>query len=106
MHYGYPSDFAYAKPLSTAASALIIDEPAAPMTAKNPVIRIGTLYPVDIRTVVTQCDKLEIKDPTLIFPYPTNTNRISSLEFPVQSWLWPIVLIKNKYRVFWSRGAS
>jgi len=84
-------------PLSTAASAFKIEDPAAPITAKR-TVSTKFLDAKDGRgelTIVAESHKLDVKDTTLVLPNSANTHGISLGEIPVKSRLGSVGLVED-----------
>ena len=86
-------------PLSTAASAFSMDDPAAPITAVgNRVSTCSRELDVvrgEALTVVAQGGKLEIKDAALVLAHAADADGVAVAEIAVQARLRPVLLVKD-----------
>ena len=91
-----------------AASALRMEEPAAPITATNRYQRKISRHVQGKRqlTVVAQGNKLDIKDAAVVLSDPTNADSVSLAEITVKTGLGPVGLVKDLDRGLGGRGAS
>jgi len=65
------------RPLSTAASAFRMEEPAAPMTAKHNVSGAAEHLRFTKLTVVAQGNKLDVEDAALILTDTADTDGVA-----------------------------
>lgn len=94
----------YRYPLRTAASAFNIEDPAAPMTAGK--VSISQHRQADGLTVVTQSNKLEVKDTALVLAHATDADGVSTAQVAVETRLGAVGLVKDLDGRGRSRGAA
>ena len=72
----------YTNPLSTAASAFRIEEPAAPMTAAA-IVSKSQSWDHFALTVVAESNELEIKDPAFVLSYSADAHSVAPICLPI-----------------------